>query len=285
MTEDMDLPALQVGVAFDRRFIVTTVSPSTAEYPEIARSYQIFRIMHRPNASPRSVPKIRLADQMAEQLQEQIKAMAPGTKLKPENMLAEEFGVSRTVVREAISQLKAVGSLRSRQGSGNFVAPPSQTMLSFPGLDELNPRDIIKFFEIRSGLDAAAARLASARRTKAQLNAMRQACQRTTEATNPTDAAASDLEFHQTIVEATANEHFVSVHRFLAAQLREGTVFTRRLLAGSELERDVHKEHRAIFNAIEAKDGELAAKLAQEHMLQSQHRLRMTLTHLAKLVD
>jgi GntR family transcriptional regulator, transcriptional repressor for pyruvate dehydrogenase complex len=241
--------------------------------------------MPEHHSAQRGSGKGRLADQLAEHLLARIKHLAPGTKLPPENRIAQEFDVSRTVVREAISQLKAMGTLRSQQGSGNFVAPPSQTMLSFPDLDGMNPIDIMKFFEIRSGLDAAAARLAATRRTKAQLAGLRAACQRTTEAANPATAAETDLLFHQAIVEATANEHFISVHRFLSAQLKEGIMFTRRLVAGSQMEKDVHAEHRGIFEAIELKDPDLAADRSLDHILNSQHRLKLTLSHLARSID
>jgi len=236
------------------------------------------------HSAQRGAGKGRLADQLAEHLLARIKHLPAGTKLPTENRIAQEFDVSRTVVREAVSQLKAMGSLRSRQGAGNFVAPPSQTMLSFPDLDGLNPVDIMKFFEIRSGLDAAAARLAAARRTRAQVASLRAACQRTIEAANPAAAAATDLLFHQAIVEATANEHFISVHRFLSAQLKEGIQFTRRLVAGTSMELDVHREHREIFEAIESKDENLASNRSFEHILNSQHRLRLTLSHLARSV-
>ena len=227
----------------------------------------------------------RLADHLVRRMLATIKGMAAGTKLPTENQLAHDFGVSRTVVREAISQLNAIGVLKSQQGAGNFVAVPSHT-LSFRELDHHNPVDIMKFLEIRSGLDAAAARLAATRRTKSQLAAMREACQRTIEPTSLIDAAESDIAFHLAIVEATANEHFVSVHRFLSAQLKEGIIFTRRLIAGSaEMESGVRNEHRGILEAIEQGDASAAAKRAEEHMLHSQERLRSTVSALARNLD
>ena len=225
-----------------------------------------------------------MADHIAQRLKTKIKTLGAGSKLAPESRLAEEFKVSRTVVREAISQLKAIGILRSLQGSGNYVAPPSETALRFHDLDGLNPVDIMKFFEIRSGLDSGAARLAATRRTKIQLGLLREACVRATAAINPVESAESDNQFHQLIVEATANEHFVSVHRFLSAQFKDGIMFTRRILLGHGLEDNIHREHQAILDAIERKDGEAAAARSYEHILHSQQRLRANLSRLAQSV-
>ncbi|MDD3179693.1 MAG: FadR/GntR family transcriptional regulator [Opitutaceae bacterium] len=242
--------------------------------------------MLKPESEKLISSKGRLADQLAERLIAKIKTLSPGTKLPPEIQLAADFQVSRTVVREAISQLKAIGILRSQQGAGNFVAPPSQTTLSFRDLDGYNPLDIVKFMEIRSGLDAAAARLAASRRTKAQLAEMRELCRRTMQASNVQEAAESDISFHLAVVEATANEHFVSVFRFLNAQIEEGIMFTRRLISGSSaMESDVRDEHQAILAAIEGENPELAAQKALEHIINSQNRLKLSFSHLAKSMD
>mgnify|MGYP000853187065 CR=1 FL=1 len=65
----------------------------------------------------------RLSDQVAQQLAAEIKAgrLAPGAKLPPEARLVEQFEVSRTVVREAVSRLKSLGLVDSRQGSGTTL--------------------------------------------------------------------------------------------------------------------------------------------------------------------
>lgn len=240
--------------------------------------------MKRP-ANPQAGVRTRLADGVVESLSRRAGALKPGGKLPSENQLAAEFGVSRTVIREAISQLKGIGVLQTRQGAGIFVAPPSHTTLRFAEFDRLNPLDIAKFFEIRLGLDAAAARLAAARRTKLDLGVLRETCRRTIEPSSPEEAAASDIAFHLAVVGATANEHLVSVYRFLNAQLREGIAFTRRLIADSPaVVAAVRQEHMAILRAVEARDADRAADCSREHIVNSLARLKTSLGRLAKSI-
>lgn len=231
------------------------------------------------------VAPVRLADRLADQLADRIKHLPIGAKLPSENEMATEHKVSRTVVREAIAQLKAVGMLRTRQGAGIFISTRSRMNLTFRELDHHNPMEIIKFWEIRSGLDAAAARLAATRRTKTQLAAMRDLCHRSVEDISVVKAAESDAAFHLAIVEATANEYFVSVQKFLGAHLREGVLFIRRVESYSpEMLKEVRVEHFQILEAIADKNPELAARSTEEHILNSQKRLKYCLSHLVKLI-
>ena len=88
------------------------------------------------NGAPASLhlKAARLSDQLAVRITAQIdsRALQPGDRLPTELQLAAAYGVSRTVVREAVHQLKSQGLVRSRQGSGVFVtAPPAHRALAF----------------------------------------------------------------------------------------------------------------------------------------------------------
>ena len=111
----------------------------------------------------------RLTDTIAEYLTAKVHELAPGSKIPSENQLAKQFGVSRSAVREAVSGVASLGLLEIRKGAGMFVRPSSGGNLEFRGLDYRNIANTAKLLEIRTGLDAAAARIAAIRRTAEEL--------------------------------------------------------------------------------------------------------------------
>ena len=120
------------------------------------------------------VPGVHLSDQVAEALSTEIRSerLAAGDKLPTEAALVEQFGVSRTVVREAISQLQASGLTQTRHGIGTFVVealPRGNFQLS--GVDLATLEDVISVLELRIGLETEAAALAARRRTPAHVAA------------------------------------------------------------------------------------------------------------------
>jgi GntR family transcriptional repressor for pyruvate dehydrogenase complex len=183
----------------------------------------------------------RLPDTIAEYLMATARELAPGSKLPSENQLARKFGVSRSAVREAVSGVESLGLL-----------------------------------EIRTGLDAAAARVAAIRRTAEEVKFLREM---TVTASRPDLAipavVEADLAFHLAIVRATQNEYFVSIQTFLLDHLRAGILFTRTLESYSkEKMEEVRREHSEIFQAIEARNADLASRLAEQHVLNARRRMR-----------
>src|SRR6266516_5723118 len=116
-----------------------------------------------------------LAHELVERLKERILsgAIAPGEKLPGENGLVEEFGVSRTVVREAVSRLQAAGLVETFQGRGSFVLEvPDRAS----GLREVRShRDVLELMDFRIGVESEAAGLAAGRRTASQLKGIERA--------------------------------------------------------------------------------------------------------------
>ena len=116
----------------------------------------------------------RLSDQVAEQLSAEIRSgrLAPGAKLPPEARLAEQFAVSRTVVREAVSQLKSLALVESRQGSGVYVSASLPfAPLNFDARHAQSRDAVVQMVEVRRALEAEVAALAAQRRTSADLGA------------------------------------------------------------------------------------------------------------------
>src|SRR6478735_11360242 len=102
-------------------------------------------------------------------------SLAQGEKLPTEAAIMEEFGVSRSVVREAISRMQAAGLVETRHGIGTFVLPPAPPIMGIDPATVVTVRDVIALLELRIGLETEAAGLAAARRTEAQLAEVRAA--------------------------------------------------------------------------------------------------------------
>ena len=220
----------------------------------------------------------RLSDRLAVLLGRQIDsgALQPGDRLPTEQQLASSHGVSRTVVREAVHQLKSRQLVVSRQGSGVYVAPaPINQPLAFDPAVLGSVQAVVHVVEVRRVLEAEIAALAAERATRAQVAAMRRALKAIdVAAAAGQDGVAQDLAFHRVIGEATGNPQFGLLLGFLEQYLREGMRITR----GNESRRldfmqAVRLEHKAIVDAIAARDPAAARRRAREHMAHSQQRL------------
>lgn len=220
----------------------------------------------------------RLSDRLASRLGSQIEsgALRPGDRLPTEQQLATEHGVSRTVVREAVHQLKSRALVVSRQGSGVFVAQaPLNQPLAFDPMVLGSVQAVVHVVEVRRVLEGEIAALAAERATRSQIAALRRALKAIDMAVAAgQDGVAEDLAFHRVIGEATGNPQFRLLLGFLEQYLREGMRITR----GNEARRldfmqAVQLEHRAMVEAIAARDPDRARRCATEHILSGERRL------------
>jgi GntR family transcriptional repressor for pyruvate dehydrogenase complex len=234
----------------------------------------------RTPASPQPLQLIvdRLSDRLAALLGAQIDsgALRPGDRLPTEQQLAATHGVSRTVVREAVHQLRSRGLVQSRQGSGVYVAPqPTNLPLAFDPAVLTSVQAVVHVVEVRRVLEGEIAALAAERATRAQIAALRRALKAIDEAVaEGRDGVAEDLAFHRVIGESTGNPQFRLLLGFLEQYLREGMRITR----GNEARRAdfmtaVQSEHSAIFEAIAAHDPVAARLHANEHLIRGEQRL------------
>ena len=229
-------------------------------------------------AAPLRLVTERLSDRLAVLLGDQIDsgALKPGDRLPTEQQLALAHGVSRTVVREAVHQLKSRRLVVSRQGSGVFVAPTAvHQPLAFDPAVLGSVQSVVHVVEVRRVLEAEIAALAAERATRSQVAQMRRALKAIDAAAAAgRDGVAEDLAFHRVIGEATGNPQFRLLLGFLEQYLREGMRITR----GNEARRHdfmeaVRVEHRAIVDAIDAHDPAAARLRAREHLVHSEQRL------------
>jgi GntR family transcriptional regulator, transcriptional repressor for pyruvate dehydrogenase complex len=182
-----------------------------------------------------------LVDALAQRIQSG--QWRPGDKLPPELAIVAEFGVSRTVVREALSMLQASQRVVTRHGIGTFVMAPRADEPVF----RLSPehfatlREVIAVLELRIGLESEAASLAATRRTEADVRQMRERLDALAAALAAgEDAIEADFGFHLAVAQATQNAHFA---QFMLA-LGSGTVIPRARLAKIAIERnDAEREY------------------------------------------
>jgi GntR family transcriptional regulator, transcriptional repressor for pyruvate dehydrogenase complex len=220
----------------------------------------------------------RLSDRLAVLLAADIEQgrLKPGDRLPTEPQLAAAHGVSRTVVREAVHQLKSQGLLRSRQGLGVFVStPPANRALAFDPsvLESLDA--VAQIVEVRRALESEIAALAAQRATRTQIAQLRKAL-KSIDAASATggDGVNEDLAFHRAIAEASGNPQFSRLLGFLEQYLREAMKVTRGNEARyGEFVDQVRDEHQALVDAIAAGDGERARTLAAAHMEHAARRL------------
>jgi DNA-binding FadR family transcriptional regulator len=231
--------------------------------------------------SSRSNKSRTLSSELAQVLVGRIRSgdYPPGAKLPKEASIMEEFGVSRTVVREAISYLQAVNMAETRHGIGTFVLRAEESAPFRIQPEQLGTlRDTIALLELRIGLETEAAAIAAIRRTEGNLGNMAAALAAFADAIEAgQDAAAADFQFHREIALATQNSHFAS----FMGSLGPGVIPRARLAPSGVPDANrlaylkrVHQEHESIFNAIRDQDVDGARAAIRTHLSNSRERLR-----------
>lgn len=220
----------------------------------------------------------RLSDQVAQQLVTGIKAgqFPAGGKLPTEARLAEQFAVSRTVVREAVSRLKSLGLVDSRQGSGVYVTGHGAfAPLDFDARHAESRSAVAQMIEVRRALEAEAAALAAQRRGAGDLRRIRQAVAALEKAVGRGgDGVEEDLRFHRSVAEAAHNPFLIGTLDYLAQFMRGAISVTRANEARrADFTSQVREEHAAIAEAIAAGHAERARAAAATHMVNAVGRM------------
>ncbi|WP_325343163.1 FadR/GntR family transcriptional regulator [Xylophilus sp.] len=240
--------------------------------------------------APPPTPPLRKPRSLAHALVEEFTArvhdgrLSPGDKLPTEAEIMRTFGVSRTVVREAISKLQAAGLMQTRHGIGTFVNERVDATPFRIGAEQLATlNDVIAVLELRIGIEAEAAALAATRRTEVNLQALRDTLAAFTRAVaEGGDAVAADFQFHLEIARATQNVHFSAMLAALGSSIIPRARLTASSIpdAGSDarpasyLEK-VNAEHESIVSAIAARDPEAARTAMRIHLANSRERRRL----------
>ncbi|RMR06344.1 FadR/GntR family transcriptional regulator [Pseudomonas syringae group genomosp. 3] len=202
-----------------------------------------------------------------------------GEKLPTEQVIIRESGVSRTVVREAMSRLQAEGLVETRHGIGTFVVDASQPGHSSQDQSSIGtPGDAVSIIELRLSLEPESAALAAQRRTPEQLDAIRQALDELHRCTRQgKDTLQADFEFHRQISLCTANSFFTDVMSQLGSSIlpRTRSGFGNIALAHSVDDPDIQRrEQESIYEAIAHQDRDAARAAMRLHLINSLLRVR-----------
>ena len=227
----------------------------------------------------------RLSDDIVEQLEGMILegTLKSGERLPAERALAEQFGVSRPSLREAIQKLSAKGLLVSRQGGGNYVASSLGTTFSDPLLQllESNPEAQRDLLEFRHTLEASCAYYAALRATEMDRERLRlafeqlQECYARVDEVSRAQEGEADANFHLAIAEASHNAVLLHTIRGLFDLLKRnvvtniGGMYKQR----SETRDMLISQHRELYLAIIEGRAEDAREVASRHLVYVQEVL------------
>lgn len=218
-----------------------------------------------------------LVDDLGEKIRGQL--LRPGDKLPTESAIMQAYGVSRTVVREALSMLQASGLVETRHGVGTFVLPQrAASMFQLDASDMATAVDVLAVLELRISLETESAGLAALRCSPEGLRVMREALDEfERNVAQGGDTAAQDVRFHLQIAQATGNPYFADILHHLGTNLIPRT----RVNAIRNLERRgdylarVNREHEEIYAAIARRDPDAARAAMRIHLTNSRERLRV----------
>ncbi len=215
-----------------------------------------------------------------------------GDRLPSEQEMIEEFGVSRTVVREAIANLKANGMVNTVQGLGAFVIRPDKpsTFKIEEAANMTVAQEMLRVLELRFAVESEAVALAAQRRTEAHLATMRKtledmrvAATGTTELPDVGEKAAlADIAFHRSIADATGNPHFLRLFNHMGEyMLSRSRMQTFKFGGGSVSEYLARTlaEHERIYQAIAAQDADTARAALRLHLAGSRDRLQRRISN------
>lgn len=228
-------------------------------------------------AGTRVRKRATLADDLYEQILRRILSgeYVENSKLPTEAELAASYGVSRPVVREALSKLRDDGIILSRQGSGSYVKhKPGEAMLRFAPIASI--ADIQRCFEFRSPVESEAAAVAAERRDKTSLEDIGSALKSLDRSIRSGQVGVdSDYAFHLAIAKATKNRFYVATMTTLRDHIVFGMNLTRnlsRLYTTERLER-VQAEHVEVYEAIKARNAEAARNAMRAHIAGARRRI------------
>lgn len=222
-----------------------------------------------------------LSTVVAESLAEQIRSgsMRPGAQLPTEAELCAEHYVSRTVVREAVARLRSEGLVIPQQGRGMFVADATaRRNFSIPDDALKTLPETIALLELRLSVEVEAAGLCAERRTEQEAQRIRDLMEQV-DAQHPDPDAAQihyDYDFHLAIAKAARNEFIygflIYLKPMIVPRYQLGYVVAADL-KDRYFER-IHKEHRAIVDAIGRADDNAARRAMRKHLHNSLERVR-----------
>lgn len=215
----------------------------------------------------------KIHEQIADRLKERIMAgeLQPGGRLPSSKELCESYGVGMSTVREALSALKAMGLVESRQGEGSFVRKIELADVEMPELSGLlmDRETILELLEARKALEVSNAAIAAEKRSEDDLRCFEELLETMERHLgNETEGERADMAFHLALARATHNSIITRMLETVSAQMEMAIRETRRLqmYASKSVSEQLWREHRDIYEAIAAQDPQRAMEAMRQHL-------------------
>ncbi|WP_394842787.1 FadR family transcriptional regulator [Pendulispora brunnea] len=223
---------------------------------------------------------VAVTDEAIEKIKEMIVSgqWRPGDRLPKEADLAAQLGLSRNSLREAVRALSQLRILDVRQGDGTYVTSLKPQLLldavSF-AVEVHRDGSVLEFFEVRRVLEPAAAAMAATRMPEEEIELLRAHLLQVRPDSSVDELVANDLEFHKRIAEASGNSVLCSLINGLASPTLRGRIW-RGVNDEGSWER-TQSEHRAILDAIAARQPDVARAWVAVHIAGVEQWLRKVL--------
>lgn len=220
--------------------------------------------------------KQSLSVEVAADIKKQIRAekLLPGTQVQTEAQLCEKYGVSRTVIREAIVRLCSEGLLTPRQGLGVFVSSDLSVAKFEVDWDSIQTMpETVALLELRLAIEVESAGLCAIRRTEADARSIRQCMEKTHSKSSGANRTKHqyDFDLHLAIAKATKNSHLYRLLLFLKPVVVKSIKLSSVIDddAKNDFDKVNDEQHEAIVNAIEAQDEQQARQSMRLHLVNS----------------
>jgi GntR family transcriptional repressor for pyruvate dehydrogenase complex len=206
--------------------------------------------------------------------------LRPGERLPPERELAERLAVSRPSLRAAVSELEARGLLEARKGAGIYVTGVLGSAFSdaLVGLFRNHDEAVFDYLAFRRDMEGLSVERAAQHATRTDLRVIAAILDKMESAhgkRNPTEEAGLDADFHLAIIEASHNVIMLHMMRSMYQLLREGVFYNRQVMFRQRTTREaLLDQHRAINDALQARDGAAARAAVDAHLAYVERALR-----------
>lgn len=213
----------------------------------------------------------KILREILEQIKQNIAngQLKKGDRLPSERQMAETFGVSRAIIREALKSLEMIGLIDCVQGGGNYIATSINNSMTEPLsiMFMLEGGSITQVQQLRRTLEIAAVGLAATRISQGDLALLEQICSCLEANTKASDEVAQDRAFHFTLAVASGNPLFITMQSAVSA-LIENQI--RGVRSSMVREHDtltrVNAQHRAVLEALRAGDRDRAVAAMTNHL-------------------
>ena len=232
------------------------------------------------DGAPHILIDVALTDEAIERIKEMIVSgeLKPGERLPKEDDLAARLGLSRNSLREAVRALALIRVLDVRQGDGTYVTSlKPEILLDTVGfvIDFHRDDSVLQLLEVRRILEPAATAIAATAMTDDEITKLGELLESVDDASDIPGLIAADLEFHRTIAAGSGNSALASLLESLSAPTLRARVWRGLTQEGAGAH--TLEQHRAIYQAIAAREPEVARAWATVHVSGVEDWLRRAL--------